>query len=154
MYTVRPARPEEMPWVIATSLETAWEQVEPGARPHCDRRALAAFTQGQMQGALRLPGSVVLLAEAAGETAGYITVAVAPHPWSGQPVGFLLDIWVAPARRGQGVADALCSAAEAHCRGLGLRETVRTVAAHNAASLRHAQKSGCRITHHLLSREL
>lgn len=154
MYTVRPARPEEMSWALARCQETAWECVDPEARPHVDRLALATWTQSQMLGALRAPGSAVLIAESDGKPVGYIIVARASHPISGEPVGFLLDIWVAPGMRRCGAADALCAAAEAHCRSLGLRETVRTVAAHNAASLNHALKSGCRITQHLLCKTL
>ena len=154
MYTVRPARAEEIPWVLATAQATAWEQVEPAARPQCDRLALAAWIQAQMQGALQEPGSIVLVAEAEGMRVGYVTLARAQHPIRGTPVGFLLDIWVTPDVRRQGVANALCQAAEAHCRALGLRETLRTIAAHNPASLEHALKSGCRITQHLLSKPL
>lgn len=152
---VRAARPEEFAWALKISRETAWEQIAPEQREGCDRERLVAWTQAQMHAALRAPGSVLLVAEGAGpRPAGYILVAVMPHPLKGVPVGFFLDVWVDPQARRQGIAGALCVAAEAHCRSLGLTEVLRTVAAHNRASLEHALQDGAGLTQHLLSKRL
>lgn len=107
-----------------------------------------------LQQALSIPGSVVLVARVQGSPVGYIVITVAPDELTGAPAGLFLDVWVEPHGRGRRICSQLTAAAEAHCRSLGLTVARRVIAAHNMASLRHAEGDGCQVERVVLVKTL
>lgn len=111
--------------------------LEPGSEPE---RGYADFLGVQ----LKDPRSVVLVADVEGRVAGYVYAAIEPLSWKElrDECGYIHDLVVDPAERGQGAGAALLEAACEWLRGRGVPRVVLSTAEQNAGAQRlfaHAQ---------------
>jgi GNAT superfamily N-acetyltransferase len=92
--------------------------------------------------------TVVLIAERAGEAVGYLYGTLEPLSWRDLrgPCGFVQDVFVAEAARGQGAGRALMGAALAWFRARGTTQVVLWSASGNAGAQRMFATLGFRPT--------
>jgi len=72
---------------------------------------------GLIRDTVASPAGVVFVSENGSGITGLIALAIAPHPYSGEPTAFEMAWWVEPEARGAGVR--LLAAAEAWARDNG-----------------------------------
>ncbi|HLN65256.1 MAG TPA: GNAT family N-acetyltransferase [Symbiobacteriaceae bacterium] len=142
---VGPLTANEWSWFLTRSMETGWEQRHPGLREESSRPQVMSNIREMVTQALQQPGATALVARERGQPAGYVVLTLMPDEWTHDPTGLFYDIWVEPEWRGKGVATLLTRSGENYFRSLGLKLTRRFIAAHNAASLKHARADGCEI---------
>jgi ribosomal protein S18 acetylase RimI-like enzyme len=82
------------------------------------RRVLAFIENGEM--------TYLLGSEGVGDPAGFAQVSFRPSIWADEPVGYLEELYVEPARRGRGIGRAIMNAVIelAHERGAAGVEVV------------------------------
>lgn len=100
--------------------------------------------------------SLVLVADRAGEVAGYLYAAIEPRNWKElrDEAGFVHDVLVAEGNRGAGVAEALMQDAFAWMRARGVPRVVLWTAAANDRARQLFDRLGFRPTMIEMTREL
>jgi ribosomal protein S18 acetylase RimI-like enzyme len=98
---------------------------------------------------------VVLVAELAGRTVGYVYAGVEPQSWKElrEEAGFIHDVYVDEEARGEGVANALVDAAARWLADRGVPRIVLWTAAQNEPAQRLFAKLGFRQTMIEMTRE-
>jgi ribosomal protein S18 acetylase RimI-like enzyme len=94
------------------------------------------------------PDTLVLVAERDGAVVGYCYAGIEPLSWKElrDRAGFIHDLLIDPAARGQGAGEALMHAATAWFRERGLPRVMLWAAAGNAPALELFRKAGFRQT--------
>ena len=102
------------------------------------------------------PDSLVLVAEADGEIAGYLYAGIEPRNWKElrEEAGFIHDVLVDESRRGRGIAQALMEEAAAWCRERGVPRVLLWTAARNTRAQQLFERLGFRGTMIEMTREL
>ena len=130
---VRPARPDDQPFITALGLETALDTVSPVralTRPAAEAafRRLTAFCKER-------PGSVVFVAEREAERAGFLILLTdVPDDITQERQAFVAYVAVSAQARGQGVGRALIQAAIAEGQRRNLPHISLMVSADNQAA--------------------
>jgi ribosomal protein S18 acetylase RimI-like enzyme len=131
MATVRFWQPSDLPYLLHMAAETAW-QITPAddrARTHPD--LIRRSAQANLMGCLSSPGGTAVVAEENGRPVGYLVVTLQPSDRTGEPTGYLADIYVEPAYRRSGLAKELHGIGEAYLKQLGIRTVTNWVHAGN-----------------------
>jgi ribosomal protein S18 acetylase RimI-like enzyme len=74
--------------------------------------------------------------------AGYISVGVTVNPPVGLPMGTILDFWVAPEHRRQGIGSKLLDHATTYVRSQGYSHTNLLVSSMNKEAIRLYERRG------------
>lgn len=133
LLSIRPLRPSDESLFLERILHTTWQEI-PAAeqqgrtpddlRPRVERVVEILLEQGD---------NVRLVADLpAAPHVGQIWLGEARDPYTGARRGYIYDLYVAEAWRGQGIGRALLAAAEAAGRRRGDQEIALAVAAENA----------------------
>jgi len=123
-------------WIAVAQAETAAASYGRPATP-----GEAATLARRLEAAFGAAGARIMVLHAAGVPAGYFWIeARTGGQW------FLLDIWVGPTRRGQGLGRRLLRAAACMAARLGASELRLAVAARNDAARRLFAAEGFRVT--------
>lgn len=143
MIRVRPATPRDMPLIGSWAPHSAWETLSQAEKASIAPEAVAAYAHGLLATVASMPQmAVLLIAERLGQPVGYILGGVGPDSTTGEPHGFLLDVFVVPPARRQGVGRTLQQAAE-HCfSAMGLRKLKMWSGVHNEAAVQMATEAG------------
>lgn len=96
-----------------------------------------AYSRTELKGYIRRQSSVTLVAESAGEVAGYV---VAER--GGRKVGHIITLDVSAAARRSGLGSKLMAAAEERLRAMGCSSILLEVAVENAAAISFYQRQG------------
>lgn len=143
MIRVRAATARDLSLIGAWAPHSAWETLTPQERETMGSEEVISYAQGLLGMVVAAPQhSVVLIAEAAGQPVGYIVGAVGPDSATGEPNGFLLDVFVLPQVRRHGVGQTLQQAAERCFTAMGLRKVKMWSGVHNQAAVQLATRSG------------
>ncbi|MET9351332.1 GNAT family N-acetyltransferase [Streptomyces termitum] len=116
-FTIRPARPEDLPRVVELIAEHAvYEKADPPAPGLADRLAALLFPPSGPPSRLRC-----LVAQAPdGTLAGYSTCAPELSTWEGREYLFMDCLYLTEETRGQGVGRLLMAAVRTEAARLGL----------------------------------
>jgi ribosomal protein S18 acetylase RimI-like enzyme len=112
----------------------------------------AAFLGTQLDAA----DALVLVADRGGAIVGYLYAGIEPHSWKElrARAGFIHDVLVEEASRGEGIAEALLDAAVDWLRERGVRSVLLWSAARNERAQRLFTRKGFRSTMIEMTREL
>ncbi|MGK2740647.1 N-acetyltransferase family protein [Tepidicaulis sp. LMO-SS28] len=144
--TIRPARAEDRPVLEAFmgALQELEREMEPNRLPGPEMAALhLAWLEAQAEA----HEGAVLLAEADGAPVGFLICFADEDPGffvrrEEARFGYIADLYVEEAARGSGAGQALMEAAEAHFRGLGIRQLRLFAVAGNARARAFYAKLG------------
>jgi ribosomal protein S18 acetylase RimI-like enzyme len=148
---IRPYRAEELPAILAASVETALAQLVERDRTAAGRDGVVQQLYRMYQQALAVPEATILVAEGLltppalmgrPEMGGYMLLMPQPNSFTGERELVVLDIYVHPHLRGQGVGRRLLAEAGAYARAVHCHGLVAQVALHNRDSLRLFTRSG------------
>lgn len=138
---IRLWHPADLPHLLRMAAVLAWQITPEDDRQATTPQAVALGARMNLIGVLRSPGGTAIVAEEDGRPVGFLLVALQPNDKTGQPQGYMADIYVEPAYQGRGLARQMHFAAEAYLRQIGIRTITNWVHAHNrqgqAASARH-----------------
>jgi len=142
---IRPVEPRDEAaiarlWQMLTEHHVALDPHLPGATGGAAERYAARLIERRND-----PATIALVAEVAGEVAGYLLGAVIDlHPdlFEAADVGFIADIFVDPALRGRGLARELVTTANQWFRQRGVQQVELQVAARNPAGIRFWEAVG------------
>lgn len=141
MTTIRPWQQSDLPTLLQMAAVTAWEITPPDDKPYTSYATVAGNAQRSLMAVLASPGGFAYVAEEGGKPVGYLAVGIQQHEKTGEPHGYMADIYVDPAHRRGGLARELHRLSEEHCRRMGLRSITNWTHAHNPlgqkASARH-----------------
>lgn len=148
MHVIRPYRVEELPTVVARGIRSAWDQLVERERPLAQAEAVSRQFTDMYRSVLATPGAALLIVEAPGlpafGPAGHALLYPQANPFTGAREVVVMDIWVHPLLRGQGIGSELLREAERHARGSGGRGLVAQIALHNHASQALFRRMGFR----------
>jgi aminoglycoside 6'-N-acetyltransferase I len=113
-----------------------WVDLRCALWPDQPRSELAAEAGAYLDGRGFMLETVLVAVTPDGAVAGFAELSLRPYAegCTTTPVGFLEGWFVAPARRGLGIGDALVAAAEDWARGRGCREFASDTTVDNTAS--------------------
>lgn len=134
-------RPSDLPDLLQMAITNAWETLPEDDKRRAQYAAVARNAYMNLLGGLQSPFGTAVVADEGGRPIGYLLVGLQPNGLTGQPAGYLADIYVQPAFRRHGLGLKLHQAAEAYLRQLGVSTATNWTHAHNkegqAASKRH-----------------
>lgn len=151
-WQVRPAKVEEIGLLMERSVETASNQLMAREARLTSWSQLAGQMQRMFSLSLGAEGGACLLAAEGEVTGGYILLMPAPNSFTGLPELVVMDIWVDPELRGQGLARLLLEGAEVWGRRVGTTGLVAQVAVQNQPSLRTFLKAGYQVERYILGK--
>jgi len=102
--------------------------------------ALSAVTN--LHTVLGSPGGTAIVGAVEGRPIGFLLIGIQADDRTGQPKGYLADIYVEPEHRGSGLSGQLREAGEQYLRWLGVWRASVWVHAHNPKGRKTATKFG------------
>jgi len=134
-------QPWDLPHLLRMAAVTAWNITPEDDRQHTTLERVAQAAQMNVLAVLSSPMGTAVVAEEDGRPVGYLLVAIQANDKTGEPQGYMADIYVEPAYRRHGIAKQMHLLAEAYLRQIGIRTITNWVHTHNqnglAASVRH-----------------
>lgn len=154
MAEIRFWRPEDLPELRLFAVVNAWQILPPDDRAVASIAAVAEAAEGNLMRVLGSPGSTAVVAVEDGRPVGYLLIGVHPDDKTGEPVGYMADIYVEPQYRKGGLGARFHDAGEAYLRQIGVRRASLWTHAHNQLGQRSAIKQGYRMRGVMLSRTI
>jgi len=114
--------------------------------------AIAAVTN--LHSVLASPGGTAIVGTVRGLPIGFLLIGIQTDDRTGQPKGYLADIYVEPAHRGTGLSGRLQEAGEQYLRWIGVRRASVWVHAHNPKGRKAAANFGMQPRSVVLSKRL
>lgn len=143
MFQIRAATGRDLALLQSWAPHSLWETMSPQERAMARPELIAAHTREMLHMLAAAPQhGLALVAESAGGPVGYIMGGISPDSSTGEPQGFLLDLFVVPAARRHGVGRALWQAAEQQFARLGLRKVKMWGGLHNQVAMKMATNAG------------
>ncbi len=134
--TIRPIRPNERARFVQRVVETTWNDLPPFQRAQLTPAQLAPNVERIVELLMAQGNNVILVADTeAHHNAGQVWLGEAPDPYTGTRRGYVYDLYVEEAARGQGIGRALLQAADEASRKRGDTELGLTVSARNESAL-------------------
>lgn len=141
--TFRQARPADISLLFERVAETSWHDLPEWARDVYTRAEISGQVQQTVETLLRGRWNVIIVAEnEAGENVGHVWLGETRDSYTGATRGYVYDIYVAPAARGEGLGRNLLDQAEERSRRRGHRELGLTVSPDNEAAHQLYESAG------------
>lgn len=140
---VRSFRRDELPAILACSVQTAKAQLVARDLPGATSQGLVRQITSMYESALMMPDTTILVMDwpAGGKEGGqapgpaaYVLVMPQPNPFTGEREVVVLDIYTHPALRGRKVGRMLLEHVSAYAKRVGAGSLVAQIAVHNQAS--------------------
>jgi GNAT superfamily N-acetyltransferase len=139
---IRPANRQDLPSLVELLCALFTIETDFAIRPKEHARGLRRLLRGAARDAC-----AVLVAVRAGKVVGMASVQIVVSTAEGAPSGWIEDVVVAPALRGQGVGSRLMTAATRWARRRGVRRLQLLVDERNRPALVFYHRLGYRRTH-------
>lgn len=114
---------------------------------------LRAFRYDLQRSSLN-PDHGLFVLEEGGAVVGFIWIAIVENSWLDERYGYINNIYVAPERRGQGLAGELMRQGEKYLYARGIRELRLTVTQSNASAVALYQACGYEVERWEMSKKL
>lgn len=154
MAYVRTWRPADLPYLTRMTAITTWEITPEDDKAHTSFATVANNAAGNLQGVLTSPGGTAFVADEGGVPVGYLLVAVQPHHVTGEPRGYLADIYVLPQFRRKGLSKELHRHAYDYLRRLGIRKVTNWTHTHNRVGQSTITHHGHETSYVMMAKEL
>jgi ribosomal protein S18 acetylase RimI-like enzyme len=139
--TLRSLRSDEHSIFLQRIVQTTWNDLPAHQRARFSVNEIAPNVERIVEVLMAQGENLILIADTEAQTnVGQVWLGEAADPYTGERRGYVYDLFVEEAARGQGIGRALLEAAQAASRERGDTELGLTVAAHNlsAQALYHA----------------
>ena len=156
-YSFAEAQDDDWSWILKGSAEAVWVSLPEERKQQLGREAIDQHYEDEardFQGDDRFPNQAILARDPEGRRSGFVWVAEATTDGTGQPHGFVMDLYLDPLHRGTGLAKVLMEKAEDWCRARGLKYMQLSVSPANTPAYRLYQKLGYTVERHILSKDL
>jgi ribosomal protein S18 acetylase RimI-like enzyme len=147
-FTIRPMKERDFPLIRSGVCETNWQDIPEDQRTllkreQCDQRAMDDFDRWSKDE--RFKFAVFVAAGGDDQPIGFISVGEMMNPCVGLPMGGILDFWVSPEFRRQGIGGALFDFAMNRIRSMGYSHGTMMVSARNEAAVSLYGKKGFKV---------
>ncbi|HEY3367246.1 MAG TPA: GNAT family N-acetyltransferase [Symbiobacteriaceae bacterium] len=142
MALVRFWQSSDLPYLLHMAAVTAWEIMPPDDRLATTFATVAKNAQNNVTAVLGSPGGTAVVADVGGVPVGYLLVGIQAHDRTGQPQGYMADIYVAPEFRRAGLSKELHLVAEEYLRSIGITRATNWTHAHNSLGLGAGRRHG------------
>lgn len=154
MARIRLWQASDLPHLLRMAAVMAWQITPEDDRRATTPQAVALSAQMSLIGVLRSPGGTAVVAEAEGRPVGFLLIALQPNEKTGEPQGYMADIYVEPSHQRQGLGRQLHLAAEAYLRQMGIRTATNWVHAHNRQGQAASERHGFEVWGMMMAKEL
>ncbi len=144
-FTIRAMKETDLPFIRTGLCETNWQDIPSDQRTllkreECDRRMMDDFDRWSKDE--RFKFAVFVAARDGDKPVGFISVGEMMNPSVGLPMGGILDFWVSPEFRRQGIGGALFDFAMDRISSMGYSHGTMMVSAQNEAAISLYRKKG------------
>lgn len=154
MVEVRFWHPADYPYLQQMAIQMTLGITPPDDMQASSVMTIAGAAVGNLQNVLSAPGGTAVVATMQGVPVGFLLVGIQPDERTGESIGYLADIYVAPAARGRGLARQMNDLAEQYLRSLGIQKASAWVHAHNRDGRGTASSFGLKTRAVVLSKRL
>jgi ribosomal protein S18 acetylase RimI-like enzyme len=142
---IRSMLDSDRPFIHQGLSETNWQDIPEDQktvlnRSECDKRIINDFEYYRSNARFKFRVFLAVLGN--GESAGFISVGELANPAIGLPMGAILDFWVKPAVRRQGIGSELLDHAIEYIRSQGYTHASILVSQSNNQAMRLYQRRG------------
>lgn len=135
----------DLPGLLQMSAITAWEIMNPTDKAVADPEVVYANAHHNLFGVLSSPGGTAVVADEGGWPVGFLLIGIRPEERTGEPQGYMADIYILPQYRGQGLAQQFHAIGEEYLRRLGIRRATNWVHATNPLGKKASNDKGFRL---------
>jgi ribosomal protein S18 acetylase RimI-like enzyme len=128
---IRQGTDADMGFFRELEMQTTWENLLPEDCSRLEREQVWAALDETHEMLLARPGNVLFIAEVDGERAGLLWFGPNRNLVTGEEEGWIYNVTVLPAYRGQGIGRLLMEHAERHAKEAGFPVIGLMVAVHN-----------------------
>lgn len=132
----------DLPWLMQMAGVTAWNITPEDDKARTTPQAVAESAQANLMGVVQSPFGTAVVAEESGRPVGYLLIGIQHNDKTGEPHGYMADIYVDPAYRRAGVSKGLHQLGEEYLRRLGIRHATNWTHAHNPLGQRASAHHG------------
>ncbi len=154
MAQVRFWRQEDLPHLQLFSVINTWEILPPDDQERASIADVARSAETNLHAVLSSPGGAAFVAEDGGRPVGYMLLGIRPAERTGEPAGYLADVYIEPAYRKQGIAGQFHRLSEEYLSQLGIRKASLWIHAHNPPAQKSAERQGYRVRGTMMSKTL
>lgn len=144
----------DLPHLRFLAAANAWKTLPPDDQALASVTDVAGSAESNLEAVLSSPGGTALVAEDGGRLVGYLLIGIRPGDRTGEPTGYLADIYIDPAYRGQGIAGRFHEVAESYLARVGIRKATVWTHSHNGLGQKSAQRQGYRSYGAMMSKVL
>lgn len=136
MLTIREVTPRDVPFLQTWAPASTWESLDPDERARTSPTRVQEYAYSTLGKAAVSPQSAILLiAELAGQPVGFALGGVGRDGTTAELQGHLMDLFVIPPLRRQGIGRALQQALESRFAHIGCRKVKMVGSIHNIPAL-------------------
>ena len=121
----------DLPWLMQMAAQTDWDIMNPTDKAVARPEVVYANAHRNMIATLSSPGGTAIVAVDGGTPVGFLLIGIRPDERTGEPQGYMADIYLEQPYRGKGLAKLLHELGERYLRGLGIRRITNWVHATN-----------------------
>lgn len=130
-------------WMQDGLIESTWEALSPELKKAASKEEVRERLDqkvAKIRGSEGFPNQAFIAKRNNSGRAGFVWVAETPHQFTGQPQGFILDIYVAEGYRNRGLGGRLMKAAEEWAKGRNLKRIELSTSVDNKPARRLYEK--------------
>lgn len=142
MPTIRFWQPSDLPYLQRMSALTTWNITPPDDKPKTTFETVAQSAVENLHRVLQSPGGTAVVADESGRPVGYLLIGIQYHDRTGEPYGYMADIYVEPEFRRGGLSKGMHRLGEEYLRRLGIRRATNWTHAHNPLGQRASKHHG------------
>lgn len=144
MAEVRFWRPDDLPHLSYFAAMNTWKILTPDDQAVASIGYVASSAEENLHAVLSSPGGTALVAEENGRPVGYLLIGIRPAERTGEPSGYMADVYIEPEYRNQGIAGQFHKLGEEYLQRLGVRKATLWTHAHNPLGRQSAERQGYR----------
>lgn len=145
MARVRLWQSPDLPYLQRMAILMTWHVTPADDKAATTPEVIAHNALLNLDRVLGTPGGTAVVAEEGGRPVGFLLIGIQPHERTGEPQGYMADIFVEPEHRGQGIPRELQTMGEAYMRQLGLRRSLYWIHTDNRQGQRAAFDHGAKV---------
>jgi ribosomal protein S18 acetylase RimI-like enzyme len=144
----------DLPYLQHMAAVTAWQITPPDDKPHTTYQTVAGNAVRNLHAVLQSPHGACVVAEEGGRPVGYLLIGLQTNDKTGQPHGYLADIYVEPQYRRSGLAKQLHDIGEGYLRQIGITRATNWTHAHNPLGQKASEHFGLKLWGMMMSKDL
>lgn len=121
----------DLPWLMQMAAQTDWEIMNPDDKATARPEVVYANAHRNLVATLASPGGTAIVGVDGGRPIGFLLIGIRPDERTGEPQGYMADIYLEPPYRGKGLAKQFHELGEVYLRRLGIRKVTNWVHATN-----------------------